>query len=153
MEKTVHKLIDEAIKLEYNMSKLYGVFSEYIDEDRLFWNRLEAEEKNHAALLRTAKEFIDFDRFPKKLVPHNIEALTESNKKVLEAIDSFIMNPSRENTFKLALDLEKSAGEIHFQHFMKADPNDKVTEIFQQLNRDDKDHVSRLTSYWKEVAG
>jgi hypothetical protein len=151
MEKTVFKLIDEAIKLEYNMSKLYGIFSEYIDEDRIFWNRLESEEKNHAALLKTVKDFINFDRFPKHIVPENSENLVASNKKVLEAIDSFILNPARDNAFSLALELEKSAGEIHYQHFMDTDAKDKVTEIFQRLNRDDKDHAARISAYREEV--
>jgi hypothetical protein len=151
MEKTVFKLIDEAIKLEYNMSKLYGVFSEYLDEDRIFWNRLESEEKNHAALLKTAKEFIDFNRFPKDLIPIKVKNLIDSNKKVLEAIDSFILNPARENAFRLAVELENSAGENHFQHFMESDSKDKVTEIFQHLNRDDKNHAERITKYWKDT--
>ncbi len=152
MEKTVYKLIDEAIKLEYNMSKLYGVFSEYLDEDRFFWHKLESEEKNHAALLKTSKDFVNFDRFPKNIVPGNLDILIESNKKVLEAVDKFILNPKRENAFSLAIDLEKSAGEIHFQHFMDSEPQDKITEIFQQLNREDKNHAERILKYQKDVA-
>jgi hypothetical protein len=151
MDQSIFAFIDEAVKIELNMSRLYSIFSEYIDEDRAFWNRLETEERNHAALLKTAKEFVNFNKFPNNLVPENLEALVESNRLILETIDQFIGNPGREMAFSLAIELEKSAGEVHFQHFMEEKPNDKVAEIFQQLNRSDKDHAERISLYWQEV--
>ena len=143
--------IDEAIELELNMSKLYGVFSEYIDEDRAFWYRLEVEEKNHAALLKTALDFIRFDKFPSGLVPDNLEILKESNQKIREAIGTFTADPDRKLAFKLAYALENSAGEVHFQEFMEKKVSDTVSEIFQKLNQADKDHAERILSCWKEL--
>jgi hypothetical protein len=151
MEKSLHRFVDEAIKLELNMAKLYGIFSEYIDIDRSFWNRLEAEEKNHAALLKTAKEFIDLNRLPSNLVTDDIDSLIEGNEMIEDAIDKFILNPDRESTFKFALDLEKSAGELEFQRFMETDSEDKLTQTFQRLNRFDKDHSERILQYWNNI--
>ncbi len=143
--------MNEAINLEYNMSRLYGIFAEYIDEDRVFWSRLENEEKNHAALLKTAKEFLTINKLPQGLIPNQLNVLLDSNEKILKAIDSFILKPSRQFAFSLALDLEKSAGEIHYQHFMDSDSNDRLIKIFQQLNHDDKDHAARIENYRREV--
>ena len=151
MDQLLLNLINEAIKLELNMAKLYGIFSEYNDDDRIFWNRLEVEEKNHAALLRTAKDFISFNRFPRNLIPDNLDALVQSNQKIARAIDSFIANPGRERAFTLAIDLEKSAGELHFQHFMEKEEGDHIMRIFQQLNMDDKDHAERINNYRKGI--
>jgi hypothetical protein len=151
MDYTLHSFIDEAIKLELNMSRLYSIFSEYSNEDRAFWNRLEIEEKNHAALLRTAKEFVNINRFPENLIPDDIETLVESNARIEASIDTYILHPNRESTFKIALELEKTGGEIHFQRFMEKQAEDNLTRIFQRLNRFDKDHSERILKYWETV--
>ena len=150
MNNSTIKIIDEAIELELNMSKLYGFFSEYIEHDRSFWYRLGIEEKNHAALLKTAKDFISFARFPQGLMPEDLQMLQESNSKVLETINRFLENPDRELAFKMALELEKSAGEIHFQRFMDKRSRDNISDIFQKLNQADKDHAERISMYMKE---
>jgi hypothetical protein len=152
MDQPIFRFIDEAIKLELNMSRLYGIFAEYLDEDRHFWNRLVMEEKNHAALLKTAKDFISFSLLPKNILPNDIESLEESNRRVEETIDKFIKDPERDNAFTYALELEKSAGEIHFQNFMDERANDNITEIFQRLNRYDKDHAERIYNYWRQAS-
>jgi len=151
MKDSMLQIIDEAIQLELNMSRLYGIFSEHIVEDRAFWFRLEIEEKNHAALLKTGKDFAAFKRFPSGLIPDNLKVLQESNWKVLEAIDKFVKNPDRELAFKLASDLENSAGEIHFQRFMETNTTDDLGDIFQKLNQADKDHAERIYRYWQDV--
>jgi hypothetical protein len=57
--------------------------------------------------------------------------------------------PSRELAFNTALEIEASAGELHFQHFMDKETNSKIDELFQFLNRGDKDHAKRIRSYMK----
>jgi hypothetical protein len=151
MDKSIYVLIDEAIKLELNMSKLYGLFREFNDKDHSFWYKLEVEEKNHAALLKTARDFVSFNRFPEKIIPEDISVLEESNRKVSEAIDTFILAPEREKAFSIAIELEKSAGEIHYQYFMEQEDNDRISEIFRQLNREDKHHAQRIKSYWQHA--
>jgi len=151
MENTMLQFIDDAIELELNMSKLYSLFSEYIDEDRAFWYRIAIEEKNHAALLRTGKDFVRLNKFPSGLLPENPEMLKRSVQKVRDAIDTFISNPNRILAFNLALEIENSAGEIHFQHFMEKDATDNLRDIFQKLNQADKDHAQRIHNYWQST--
>ncbi len=151
MENTLLQIIDEAIELELNMSKLYGIFSEHMKEDKAFWFRLEIEEINHAALLRASKDFVRFRKFPSGIIPNNLEILQDSNQKIREATNRFIDNPDRKLAFKLAYELENSAGEIHFQQFMEKEAHNNLSEIFQKLNRDDKDHAKRILEYRKSV--
>lgn len=146
------QIIDEAIELELNMAKLYGTFSEYLNKDRAFWFRIAIEEKNHAALLKTGKDFIRFDKFPSGLLPDNLEFLKKSNQKVMEAIKTFLKNSNREQAFNLAIELEKSAGEKHFQLFMEEDAKDYISKIFQKLNLADKNHEQRIKAYWESTS-
>ena len=62
-----------------------------------------------------------------------LEVLKKSNQIVCEAIDKFIKKPDREVAFKMAYELENSAGELHFQQFMEKDVTDDVGKIFQNL--------------------
>jgi hypothetical protein len=150
MDQPIFKFIDEAVMLELNMAKLYGIFAEYIDVDRAFWNRLEKEEKKHAALLQTAREFVSFNRFPLTILPDDIGLLEKSNRLVAETIDKFIQHPDRDKAFSFALELEQSAGEIHFQQFMDEKVEDNITKIFHHLNQFDKDHAERIARYRME---
>ena len=58
--------------------------------------------------------------------------------------------PSREAAFYKAIDIELSAGEIHFQHAMKHLPSDEIMDTIQQLNKDDKDHIVRIRTNMHE---
>jgi hypothetical protein len=152
LENPVEKYIDAAVELELLMADLYGIFSEYLEADRHFWYKLGVEEKNHAALLKTAKEFIRFDKLPAGLLPDNPDVLEETHYKIRAAMDTFIEKPQRELAFRLAYALENSAGEIHFQHFMKSNnTGDRVIKIFHDLNQADKDHSERILKYWEQV--
>ena len=147
MDHSLLHIIEEAIELELNMAKLYGTFSEYLNNDRAFWFRIAIEEKNHAALLKTGKDFIRFDKFPLGFLPDNLELMKISNRKAKEAIKNFLQNPDREEAFNLALEMEKTAGEIHFQLFMEKEAKDSIGDIFQKLNQADKDHEKRCHEF------
>lgn len=55
--------------------------------------------------------------------------------------------PEDAEAFNIALNIENSAGEIHFEKFMNKETELKIDHIFQQLNKDDKDHANRISSY------
>jgi ferritin len=139
--------LDEAINLEYKVSELYHLFSINFIEDKDFWWQLEIEEKNHAALLKSGKSFFDYGKFPETIFPANLEQLQESILKVDTLISSFNSSWTRKNALDAAIELENSAGEIHFQDFMKSQEESDIAEIFRKLNRNDSDHSQRLTDY------
>lgn len=151
MRNAFSTLIEESIKLELNVADLYLLFHKLFSEDTDFWLELSLEEKNHSALLRTGEElFLPLGKFPHRFIEDRLHALVDINSKVKSLINKYEANPpSREEAFNIALSIENSAGELHFQRFMDKKANSKIDEIFQQLNKHDKDHANRISSYMK----
>ena len=143
--------IDEAIRLEINMFKLYTLFQELFPEDALFWKELASEERNHVLILKKIKPFLPYDKeFSDEFLSGNIEPLLQTNEKVDLLIDELKQNPDRETAFKKAYEMEMSAGELHFQNMMSKETNSKLANVFKKLNFDDNDHANRIMSYFKK---
>ena len=146
---TLSRIVDESIQLELNIAKLYISFHETFPEHGDFWWALHIEENNHAALIRSVKEhFVPSGQFPSDLLSSKLNELKETNSKIALLIKRYEHQPPTEaETFNVALELEESAGEIHFQKFMDKEEDSILYKIFQKLNRDDKNHALRLRSY------
>ena len=85
------------------------------------------------------------------MLASSLEELRSANSTIVELLEKHQDTPpSREDAFNLALKLEQSAGEIHFQQFMEKSSTSKLDSIFQRLNRDDKDHAIRIRSYMQD---
>lgn len=149
MSGELEKIIDESIKLEQNVAALYTIFSVTFREDSDFWKDLVLEEENHASLIREGrKSFLLRGEFPHELLAPKIEMLITTNNKLASLLKKYSKNPpSRETAFKVAFELENSAGEVHFQQAMEKSPDSQLMAIFQHLNRDDKDHARRIRTY------
>ncbi len=149
MNERVSGLLEESIRLELNAAALYEAFYRAFPDDSEFWWRLVIEEKNHAALIRSIGEaFMPVGILPNGLLSPSLDKIREANTAVIALIARCkTASPSREDAFSMALNLEQSAGEIHFDAYMKTEAPSKIDEIFQGLNRDDKDHAQRIRSY------
>lgn len=145
-------LLDESIQLELNTAELYKIFHKTFSEDVEFWWRLYLEEENHAALIRSGKEnFLPLGKFPLDLVSKSLEELKQANAALLTFIKTCRETPpSREEAFNIAIEVEESAGEIHFQEFMERKAKSNIDDIFQRLNKEDKDHAIRIRSYMED---
>jgi len=139
--------LEQSIEIELNISELYKLFFLNFEEDYDFWWRLYIEEINHASLLKSGKDFIKTNDFPKGLLLDNIEDIVSINSRILSYIDYFKNNSSREQSFKIALEIEGSAAELHFENFMNSISNNKVVNIFQKLNGFDIEHYNRIKKY------
>lgn len=148
----IHSIIEESINIELNISNLYAVFHQTFSEDAEFWWRMVLEEKNHAALFRSGFESLEaINKFPHDLLMKNMDILQAENKKLINIIENYkLIPPSRDEAFNLALKLENSAAELHFQKFMDDDNSSVIDRIFRELNTADKDHAQRLTKYMEE---
>jgi len=146
------QLAEEAARLEYNISKLYMVFRDTHPEDADFWWKLVIEESNHAALIRSGIEyFIPAGLFPNEMLHSSLKELQKANKDLTSLHDRYKNSPpARETAFNLALEIEISIGEIHFQKAMAGSADSKVLKLFQKLNQDDKDHEKRIRAYMTE---
>ncbi|GJQ58347.1 MAG: hypothetical protein D8M57_05920 [Candidatus Scalindua sp. AMX11] len=152
MNKEVSKLLDEAIKLERNVADLYTIFNKLFPEDADFWSTLASEERNHAALLNSGKKtLLAVGMFPSELLVPQVQRIIDANSNLISLINNYgKAPPSRERAFNDALFLEQSAGEIHFQQAMKRVHSSDIMQTFQQLNKDDRDHILRIRNYMKE---
>ncbi len=152
MDTELSLLLDESIELELNVADLYMIFHRTFAEDAEFWWQLTLEEKNHGALLRSGKDcFAPIGKFPVDLLSATLQELKKANTDLVTLIKQYRASPpSREAAFNVALKIERSAGEIHFQEFMEKETESNLAELFQQLNRDDKDHETRLRSYMED---
>lgn len=144
----VIKYLEEAIKIELNTAKLYFVFSDYFKEDYDFWWTIANEELNHAALLKTSIEYVKLNNLPEEVILNNIGEMIDLNKKIDEVIELFKSNPSRQTSFEIALNIETSAGESHFQELMSTHTDNEIIKLFQYLNREDINHYDRIKSYY-----
>lgn len=146
----LRQLIEESIRLELNVAEIYLCFHHRFHEDADFWWQLVIEEKNHAALLKNGMQhFLDTRTFPSELACASLESLVNVNHELKRILKQEKEAPlPREAAFNLALKLEQSAGEIHFQHAMQeTESPSEAIHLFRNLNGDDKDHADRIRSY------
>lgn len=142
-------LVEESIKLELNVANLYKYFSVIFPEDTDFWQKLSAEEEKHARLIKTGKDvLLSYDEFPSELLSPTLQDLNEANNNLNSLQKEFNAKPpSRKTALNIAISLEESAGEIHFQRAMDMSPTSGYMKIFQDLNKEDMDHARRIREY------
>ena len=152
MSENINQLIEEAIRLELKVAKIYLGFHHRFPEDADFWWKLAIEEKNHASLLRNGEQyFLKAGMFPCELVGSSLEALITANHDLERILQQEKEAPlPRASALNLAIKLEELAGEIHFQHAMQEkEMRSEALMLFQSLNEDDKDHADRIRDYMR----
>ena len=152
MKYALEQFIDEAIQLELNAAEIYSIFSEAIPEDANFWATLAWEEKNHAAVLKTGKDVLmPMEQFPGEILPNVIQTLVDTNNWLNSLKEKFAeTKPDRETAFAIAIKIESSAGEQHFQRVMDSPSDSNIIKILQDLCEDDIHHLSRIREYMKD---
>jgi rubrerythrin len=152
MPETLQKHLDESIKLELNLAKLYTIFHDSFSEDEDFWWELAMEEQGHASLLQQEKKQPQpMEFFPENLLSKDLQSLIDTNTKIVELINQYSTKPpSITEALKIALDLELAAGESHFQQFLDSPTHSYSANIFKQLNQEDCDHAERIRNYIKK---
>ena len=149
MQYALEQFIDEAIQLELNAAEIYYIFAAAIPEDANFWATLAWEEKNHASVLKTGKEvLIPMDKFPLEILPNVIQTIVDTNLWLNSLKEKFAeIKPDRETAFAIAIKIESSAGEQHFQRVMENPSDSNMVKILQELCEDDINHLSRIREY------
>jgi ferritin len=152
MAPTVATLLDESIQLELNLARLYTLFNDHFPEDEEFWWQLSIEERSHAALLQQEKKQPQpLVFFPENLLAKDLEALQANNAVIVEQVEKFAKSPcSRDEALNLALKIEMSAGEAHFQEFMESETGSLTADLFKQLASEDQNHARRIRDYMKQ---
>lgn len=142
--------IDQLVNLELNASEIYRLFSELNELDKDFWWGLSMEEVNHASLLKSIHYYVNLDIFPDEMIFKNIQEVIDINKYLIDIIEDFKKNPSRKRSFDIAIEIENSAAESHFEKVMTKQTDNNVLNVFKKLNKDDINHLNRILKYMKE---
>ena len=149
MDNLIEKLIDESIKVELNLSKLYSIFSKKFVEDETFWTNLSLEEKDHASLLLTAKTLSTVTNdFPFDILAENLDKVKSTNQMIEQYILISENLSNRDDACRIALKIELSSSELSYQQFMEKAPNNDLSKIFIKLNYFDKNHAKRICEYF-----
>ena len=154
MDDSLAELFDGAINLELKVGGLYALFQQHLLPDQDFWGQLALEEKKHAALLMSCRDVsMALWQFPAGLLPKFPRILYDGNSRIQTLIDKFSLTPpDRVLAFTTALELENSAGELHYQLAMTRPADSSLMKIFQELNNGDRDHYRRIKKYMEENA-
>ena len=142
-------LIDESIKTENLMEKLYNLYSEKFPQHSKFFIQLSDEEKTHAALLSGGKKyFVPHKNFPDELLFPNLEKLQSFNSNFEEIIKIFQTTPpSIEEACGYAIKIERTGSEAEFNNAMNEVRDNKAIEIMKTLNKGFKNHAERIFRY------
>lgn len=153
MSDDLRQMIEEATRLEINVAKVYLSFHHRFPEDANFWWKIAIEEENHAALLLSGEQyFLDAGMFPVELVDTSLATLINLNNELERILRHESEDPpARAAAFNLAIMLEESAGEVHFQHAMhETEHPSEAIKLFQSLNEADVDHADRIRNYMRQ---
>ncbi|MFQ5788625.1 MAG: hypothetical protein ACE5H1_11675 [Thermodesulfobacteriota bacterium] len=150
MNKKLSLLIEESIRLELNVAEIYMFFYNTFPEDSDFWREMALEEEGHASLIKSGRDTF-LDQFPPKLLAPSLQELYKTNNKLTSLLREYKENPpSRETAFNIALDIEQSPGELHFQLAIEKSFTSSIMKTFQELNNGYKDHANRIRSYMRD---
>lgn len=144
------ELLELSIELELKASELYRLFGELYPADQDFWYQLHIEERSHATLLRAAlASFSNRGVLPTNMLSSSRADVQETIEEIQSLIDQCKASPlTRRDAFQIALKLEDESAEQHYNHFMGKAPESPIEEVYQKLNRQDKDHKERILNYF-----
>ena len=151
-ETLVEVFLDEASALETIMADLYSSFEKSFAEDAVFWKQLADEELNHAALIQNVKSDPEVSKWfvhdvPDDLVKETIKTMEWATSLVIKYSEE---KPDRLTAFNTAIEVEKTAWELHYQSLMTKKSDKWFVDIVQELNNYDRDHLRRINLYIKE---
>lgn len=149
MNQTLEQLIDESIQLELNVAAVYKIFFNIFPEDSELWSKLIREEEKHADLIQSMRSsFLLPRQFPSDLLASPIKMLKKTNNRLVSILKKYNKEqPLRESAFKIALEIERSAGEFNFQLAAEKSPDSGIMKIFQALNKDCRNHTEKIITY------
>ncbi len=146
MEPSGKRLLQQMILLERKVGLLYSKFSDQFPGECRFWKTLASEEANHAAMLETLLEYIiESPELSALLLATKEETVSAINDQLEKIITNVGNITSREDALLIALQIEQSAGETHYQETAEMENSSVDFSVFQQLNSADRDHAKRIS--------
>lgn len=150
----ITKYFEMLKNIELNAGYLYFAFRDTNKEDSSFWWHLANEEFNHAALIQTCIEFLNNDIDVSFMIKEKTKNLKIFNDYLIDIKKTYLESPSRSKSFEIALNIESDTSETHFEYIMtntNIDVNNSIITILRQLNKDDINHLERITNYYNKL--
>ena len=148
METKKERILNEAIRFELSMSKLYTLFQTQFKKDSDFWGQLADEEKRHAQIILKFKPFLSLDEdVSDDFTSVGLSTLVMNNIQVQKAIESFTQKSTREDAFRTSIKLENSSSEENYRLLLSSEADSKILSVFQTLNGEDRKHYQRIIDY------
>jgi len=147
MNKQTQAIIDASIQLENDIANLYSIFYATFEKHTEFWWHLHLEERNHASLIKTIRDYFEpAGVLPDDLLHGDLQEINHCSAAITNLIQQYDSQPPDETeAFNTALAIEKTVCEAHYQHFMTS--HEQMGSLFRRLNQDDKDHYDRIKAY------
>jgi len=144
----LERILDEAIKLELSLSRLYLLFKAHHPKDAKFWESMAKEEVGHASQIeRFKKTLLENGKSTNEYSDVDLTKIMANNTQTQKLIEDFEEGVSRELAFRTAVKLENSASEEHYRIIFNAETESRLTKVFQSLSLEDKKHYNRLLDY------
>jgi hypothetical protein len=88
------------------------------------------------------------EEFARDTIPEDLDALRQSNESLETLLDEFEeAAPSREEAFRLTLDLEKDANEMTLHRILKIEKSPQADEIVTRIYDEDSAHAEKVLAY------
>ncbi len=148
------RIVESLVNLEYGVAGLYHLYADLFEADRAFWQQLAEEEEAHAKFLKKNKVTIT-ERL--SLSASGLEGLASSFKMITKRIFELSQEykkekPTQKEAYVAAIQLEQSAGEIHFKQMASCMKDSNVRHIFEKFNQADQDHSKRIRNRLADAA-
>jgi hypothetical protein len=130
-------ILRQMTRLERNVGALYARFAALFPQDSAFWAQLALEEERHAVLIETMKEYFMKSRdIMNRLTASGEDTILSVNAKVEKLLENTGAHVGdRHEALVIALQIEQSAGETHFQSAIEAGGGSPSLLVFEQTRR------------------
>ncbi len=143
----VSAVVDEAIRYEEGLAALYQALSSIFAEDSALWWDLSVSERQHAMLLESSRSLFK-DEFSREVVDADLEALRRSNDSLDSLLESIEENsPSREEIFRLTIELESDQNELTIHRLLQIDPSQPASKPVNHIRIEDSSHCQKIREY------
>lgn len=145
--------VNEMIRIEYDIHKIYDRFGKNFPKDKDFWYQLSREEYNHSALLKSVREhFSLLNCYENELAAVDCSKLEAARTLIDELLDKAEKDEiSFEEACKKSALLEEMCCEAYYEIQMTKEHPTKVLRVLQELNGSEVNHAARIRNHLREV--
>ncbi len=146
MNSTIERIFNEAIRMERYAGALYRLYEKLFPEEHAVWEKLVAEEENHAAIIQSGRDyFFEEGLFPIEALDSDLGRVLSINSAIEKTLIDFRQQPpSLDEALKRALEFETSSVEYYYQYVLQLTPDSNAVTLFQELSSQSDSHERRI---------